>query len=425
MAEDLIESLSRIEELKVIARNSTLAMRGKDVRVVGEQLDVGSVVEGSVRRSGDQLRVTAQLIRVEDASHLWSAQFERRLDDVFSIQREIAKHVAEAVRTELGVRGTWSWLVDGRYTTSDVRAFELVTRATDLYLTGDEAATRQSIDLLRQALEIDPDYAHAHAMLGWAYVNLWFFGIGPVGENLAKAVASAERAVELDPKNGPARNLLARATMNQGDWDTAEARYRAALEDTPNVGPLHHGLAMLLVRTGRIDEALPHAQRAVALDPTYWAMHFVLGNVQLSARDFNAARESFERADEPGILFLAYSHQRIGDEERAAQALMGLSWLSGADAQAQSAFDEGGLEALYKVVLDEYVAQSGRACGQWPSIGLILMALANEPDRMFECLGEAIRRAAVELPIKVHPILDPYRDDPRFTAALLRMNLAD
>jgi TolB-like protein len=158
MAEELIESLSRIEALRVMARTSAFALRGQDIQTVGTTLKVGSVVEGSVRRSGDELRITAQLIRVADGSHLWSARYDKSLTDVFAIQSEIAREIAEAIRTELGVEDKWVQisLRGGRYTTRDVRAYELWRKGTESLSTMTEEALREGIEYSLQALAIDP-----------------------------------------------------------------------------------------------------------------------------------------------------------------------------------------------------------------------------------------------------------------------------
>ena len=168
MAEELIETLSRIEALRVPARTSAFAQKGKDIRTVGAELRVGSVVEGSVRRSDDQLRITAQLIRVSDGYHLWSARYDRKLSDVFAIQSEIARAIAEAIRGEFGIEYDTS--LPRSYEPSDVRAYELVKKGVDAeepFLT--EGGIRKGIGYFEQALAIDPGYANAHALLGWAY----------------------------------------------------------------------------------------------------------------------------------------------------------------------------------------------------------------------------------------------------------------
>ena len=159
IAEELIESLSRISELRIIARTSSRIAKasGADLSTIGEQLQVGAIVEGCVRRSGDQIGVTAQLIRVADASHFWSGRYDRTLDDVFAIQREIAGAVAEAIRAELGVAITHSSLARARYMPNDVRAWELLRRGTELSLTFHPKKMTQAGDLYAKAIAIDPN----------------------------------------------------------------------------------------------------------------------------------------------------------------------------------------------------------------------------------------------------------------------------
>ena len=221
MAEELTESLSRIRELRVIGRTSSEIAKasGADLASMGEKLNVGAIVEGSVRRSGDQIRVTAQFIRVADESHLWSGRYDRTLDDVFAIQREIAQDVAEAIRTELGVGETRSWLVAKRYAPRDVRAWELIKRAVD-QRTFTKEGFRRELELASAALEIDPSYAQAHAQRAWAYLFLLHFSFEPrVAETKAKARAAAERALELDPTNGAALHFLAISSEWEFDWE--------------------------------------------------------------------------------------------------------------------------------------------------------------------------------------------------------------
>jgi TolB-like protein len=160
MAEELIEMLSRTEAFQVVARTSTQVAKAKgaDIAAIGELLNVGSVVEGSVRSANDQLRVTVQLIRVADGYHLWSGRYDRKLDDVFAIQEEIGREVAEALRAELGVTDTHSWISRARYQPPDVRAYEMLRKGVELYSAfHDQESIRRAIDYFLEAIDIDPD----------------------------------------------------------------------------------------------------------------------------------------------------------------------------------------------------------------------------------------------------------------------------
>ena len=272
MAEELIEMLSRSEALQVVARTSAHVAKetGGDVPAIGALLNVGSVVEGSVRRSGEQLRVTVQLIRVADGYHLWSGRYDRRLDDVFAIQQEIGREVAEALRAEFGVEDSPSWLRNARYTTHDVRAYEFLKKGLDLLGPSsfeEEATIRQLIHNALEALEIDRNYAEAHAFLGWGYYWLWEFGFDRRDETREHAIAAAQRAVELEPTNGSATSLLVELSMGVGDWQSAKDRVESALVAAPGDGLLHVEYAMALTAIGSLEQAAAEAQRAARSRP--------------------------------------------------------------------------------------------------------------------------------------------------------------
>jgi TolB-like protein len=429
MAEELIDMLSRIEQLRVIARTSAFMHKGEDIATIGERLQVGSVVEGSVRRSRDQLRVTAQLIRVADRSHLWSRTYQRQLEDVFAIQRELAQAVAEAIRAEFGVSETVSWMIESRYSTDDVRAWELVKRGVDRWQTYTEEGFRDDIRLASQALEIEPEYAEAYAQQGWGNYALWYFGIDPRAEIRSRARAAAERALESDPTNASAHNLLGWLTTLEGDLAGAEARYRRAMRAAPSHGPLRDGYGMVLLAADRVDEAAPHIERAVSLDPELPPFRMSLGMLYIVRGDLNAAIREFERGL-PGWSYapvvLATAHHLNGDRDAATEVLIQAEAPSPATADGwRQALDEDGIAGVFQAVLDYRISRSGSACTADPDQAALLLAVIGGSDRMFDCLDQAIRVQRAPYIVKVWPAFDPYRSDPRFIALLRRMGLEE
>jgi TolB-like protein/tetratricopeptide (TPR) repeat protein len=429
-AEELIDALSRIEELRVIARTSAFAHRGQDIATIGERLQVGAVVEGSLRRSGNQLRITAQLIRVADSSHLWSGSYTRKLADVFAIQHEVAVEVAEAVRAELGVGKTASWLIRSRYSTPDVRAWELLRKGLDRGRTWTEEGLRDQIALSVRALEIDPGYADAHAQRAWGHLLLRTFGYDRGEENLSSARNAAERALELDPGNGRAHHLLAVISLGNFDWGEAETRYVRALEAAPGDGALTFGYGNLLVSTGRIEEAAPHLHRAVALDPELGPARFSLGNLYFVKGDYEAAIGELEQAralSYPGAnALLSYAYHLNGDDERAVEAVIQIVSSPEVGAAYRRAFDEAGYAGMVRASQNRISSRTGRPCTNYPFYASFRFAIIGEPDRMFECWEIAIRlKHEYAGGTREHPPFDRYRDDPRFTALLREMNLAD
>jgi TolB-like protein/Flp pilus assembly protein TadD len=426
MADDLIEMLSRVQALQVVARTSARAAKERrtDIRTVGELLNVGSVVEGSIRRSQDQLRVTAQLIRVADGYHLWSGRYERKPDDVFALQEEVAREIAEAIRLELGVQDTWSWLRRSRYSTRDVRAYELVKRAVDSEQTFTEDGFRAEIDLCLKALEIDPDYAQAHSQLAWGYAFLFMFNIVPREENKARAIAAARRALELEPTNGGAHNLLAHMSWDEGDRAGAEAQWVRALEATPGHGPLREGYAHLLLSAGRLEEARVQIQRAIDLDPLNGPSRMRLGDLHRLGGDLDAAIEQYELAAElgwpPAMFVLAHAYHMNGMDEAALVAFVRA--MPGAEAGLRRAFDQGRYDGMVQAALDRLVSLTGESC---PNFAARLLAILGDADRLFGCLDRWIEQHRPARFLKVDPVYASYRDDPRFTALLRRMGLEE
>jgi TolB-like protein/DNA-binding winged helix-turn-helix (wHTH) protein len=193
MSEELINRLSRIEDLRVVARTSAFAFKGKnvDIREIGEQLDVGAVVEGSVRKEGDELRITAQLVQVADGYHLWSETYDRQLDDVFAIQEEVSRAIAGALEARLDTTQA------SKPPTTDLRAYELYLMGRFFWNQRSEEGLHKAVQYFEEALELDPEYALAYSGLADSYVLLATYP-GHLAERLAKARHAAVRAVATD-----------------------------------------------------------------------------------------------------------------------------------------------------------------------------------------------------------------------------------
>ncbi len=429
MAEELIETLSRIEALRVLARTSAFAMKGKDLRAVGEELRVGSVVEGSVRRAGDQLRVTAQLIRVADGSHLWSARYDRKLSDVFAIQSEIARAIAEAIRGELGVEQEYAWYRS--HAPSDVRAYELVKEGFEARWSRGlptREGLRTAMEYYEQALAIDPDYADAHADLGNAYEELAYF-TGKESDR-AMARAQAERALALDPTNAGAYHLFAEIHRDRYEWDEARAAAERGVAHNPGHTALRHIASQLLSVQGRTSEALVEMRRVADLDPWFWVFRQNLGLLHILEGDYESAVEDLEQAWRLAPVravaeILAYAYHWCGRDEAALEALLRdlppelAEW----GAAVRRGFEEAGFEGSLRASVATRIASRGDACTSYGGNDATL-AYLGEADAMFACLERAVDRG-IPLPLKTFDVYDPYRSDPRFTELLRRMNLAE
>jgi TolB-like protein/class 3 adenylate cyclase len=432
MAEELIEMLSRIEQLQVIARTSTFAFKGKDtdIREIGRQLNVGSVVEGSVRRLGDQFRTTAQLIRVSDGFHLWSGSYDRGVEDLFAVQREVASEVAEALRAELEVPDPFSWIRESRYIPQDVRAYENMQRGVTVTQAYTEEGLREAIEFHLKALEIDPGYAQAYAQLGMAQWILWSSGYDRSDENLSQVQSSAQRALAIDPANGVALTLLVGLQLVEREWTEAERLLRKAIDLNPRHANVRVWYGSYLLLMGQVEAAAREYRIATRIDPLWAGSHFQLGIAELWGGNLDAAISSLRRALEInpnlsyGTVALAQAYHQKGLDAEALDAFC-LGVPTELEAVVRRRYEEEGWIGVQRVAAESMVAESGQACGRMASITAFLYADVGDVDRMYECLEESIEAKEGVWGLKANPVFAPYRSDLRFIALLRRMGLEE
>jgi len=270
MSEELLNLLARIPGLQVASRTSSFAYKGRnvDIREVGRELGVETVLEGSVRQAGDQVRITAQLIDASTGFHLWSETYERRLEDIFQVQDEIAAAIVDRLRIELAPEEQQLALRD-KAPTQNVQAYELYLQGRAVWTKRGEDNLRRAIDLYQRAVGLDPGFARAHAALASAYAVLpgYTKEEGDEAELAPRAEAAARQALSIDPKIGEAHAVLAQLNAERGDLLDAESGFFFAISLEPNEPTPHHWYSLLLMRVGRLDEALEQARRAYELDP--------------------------------------------------------------------------------------------------------------------------------------------------------------
>jgi TolB-like protein/Tfp pilus assembly protein PilF len=426
MAEELINTLSKIEGLRVVARTSAFAFKGKDVgvREIGDQLDVGAVVEGSVRKAGDRLRITAQLVTVEDGFHLWSETYDRKLGDVFAIQDEIGAAVARALEVRLGnapVQGA---------PTQDLQAYELYLTGRFFWNRWTEANLRKAIDYFEQALEVDPDYARAYAGLADAYILLGInFGLA---EGHAKAREAATRALELDDSIAEGHASLGYHRLVVGDWAGAEVELERALALNPGYSAAHHWYAGFLMATGQSDESLTEMHRALELDPVNYNIRSSAGGVYLVVGDYEPAIEHLRRALElspgaPGArVTLAYAYHLAGREAEAVETALDQEFPPQIEAELREAAQGSGLREVMRRLLKLEIARTGEPCTEGRVLGAAMLAFTGERERALDCLEQAAEQGLpINTYLKLHPAWDPLREEPRFTAILGKMGLEE
>ncbi len=267
IADELITALSRLRGMLVIARNSSFSYKGKptDVRKIGEELGVRHVLEGSVRKSGDQLRITAQLVNTDTREHVWAESYDRPAEDILAVQDEIVDKIVEALDVQL-VEG--QQVLAWRQSTTNPKAYDLFLRARELMLLFRREETYQSIELIEQALKLDPNFAMAYVWQGWNYDTLAWSGWGEsASKSWEQSIAYAERALAIDPGLDATHALLGAVYLNYGDHKAGIRELETATELNPNSAKNHALLALWLPNVGRSQEALDHIRKAWRLNP--------------------------------------------------------------------------------------------------------------------------------------------------------------
>ena len=414
ISEELLNLLAKIPELRVIARTSSFAYKGKDVKIpdIARELNVGHVLEGSVRKSGSQVRITAQLIRASDSSHTWSQTYDRTLNDIFAIQDEIAAIVVAQLKVTL--LGAAPKLQE-----TNPAAYALFLQARHLGYQGTPEAWEQSVALYQQALVIDPDYVAAWDGLAMIYTIQGGFGLPTFGEGYRLAREAANNALEIDPDDALAHSHLGKIAMVV-DYDfAASARHHErALALAPNNTDIIQDAATLIENLGRLDEAITLFEYQIARDPVNSRGHHYLGLAYLNAGRLEEAIASFSTALalSPGAIwtqFLIGEALLLKGEPEAALAamqqesgeayrLIGLSMAY--HALGQSAESDSALAEL----IEKYEQEAAN------NISYVL-AFRGEADRAFEWLEKAVQFKDTGLPyIGSNILFANIHSDPRW-----------
>ncbi len=432
ITDELITALQRVEGLRVASRRAVFSFKGSGASVeeIGEQLGVSSLLEGTIRRGGDRLRVTAQLVNVSDGLALWSQTFETEMRDVFTVQDSIASAIVGALRETFGVG---AGVVATTRGTDDLEAYDFYLRGRYFFARRGEEELRKAIDFFQQAIARDSGYAAAYTGLADGYGLLPLYSTTPSDSVLPAALQAADRAIALDSMLGAAYTSRASLLLASWRWDAAERDFLRAIELDPEYATTHQWYGELLSILGRLSEAVEELARATDLDPLSPVMaasyatvlgragraddarrqgsravelgpsvltHMLYGEVLLMAGDIAEAIEELEtsiRADGGELAaprgLLAYARAQRGDEAAARAGLVTLRERSTSPG---------------------YPAQIARAylgLGQLDSAMTWLERAFGVRDPFFHSEG------------LVSPIWDPVRPDPRFGALIDRLGL--
>ncbi len=433
IAEEIINTLTRIDDLHVVARTSSFAFKGRndEARVIGARLNVGSLLEGSVRRAGDHVRITAQLIDVAQGYHLWSETYDREMEDVFAIQDDVARAIVETLKAKLGSEAGTPIVKPG---TDDMEAYNLYLRGRYHWNRRTGSELERGIELFKQAISIDDRYALAWAGLADSYSILgWYRHLSSL-EAYTKTAAAASAAVVVDDSLAEPYTSLAYARFLYGwDWSGAEDGFRAAIERNPRYAVARHFYAEYLMAMSRMDEALDQMEQARELDPLSPTIGFGVGWAQYFMGNYDAAIEEYEKTleHEPGFVlapwFLGPALVQAGEYDRAIEVCE--SWIpkvrrkQGLRALLAYAHAVAGRrdEAL-GIVRELEGAVDGDSVAP-DHLALVYIGLGDD-DRAFDWLDEALNQRVWYLVyLNADPVFEPLRSDPRFDRLVAEVGL--
>ena len=373
LTEEMITELARLspERLGVIARTSAMQFKSttKSIGQIGGELGVSHVLEGSVRRAGERVRITAQLIRVSDETHLWAQSYERAPRDVLEVQAEVARAVAQEIQIKLTPHDQQRLHPEKRRSINP-QAYELYLRGRHFWYRRTEEGMRKSIECFEEALRYDPSFAAAYDGISDAHTMLACRGITPAVESFHKAKAAARQAVRIEPELGEGYASLAHVRLHDWDWVGLESEFRRSMELDPGYAIAHYWYAEYLMAMGRTAEALARVQHSWELDPLSSVINASVGMIHYLAHDYDGALMALRRGLEVDPTHYV-SHLRVGlvclQKNLASEAI---------DAMRQAVTHSGGsTEALAAL------AQAYAVAGDTPAMERIVKELGDSGHR--------------------------------------------
>lgn len=432
ITEELLNTLARVAGLKVAARTSSFSFKGRNVPVdeIGKRLGVAHVLEGSVQRDGDRLRITAQLVNAQTGYHVWSARYDREAGDIFALEDEISRAITQALEVQLaGLEPI-------------ARSAPSSIEVHDLYLLGlyqlnqrSEASLRKAVEHFEEATARDPRYARAYAGLAMAYHLLpWYSGSIAPKESASRAQTAAQKALTFDPDLAEAHAALGvLRAVYFWDWAGAEQEFKRAIVLNPNLATAHHWYAEHLARHHRFEEALRQNRRAMELDPLSLAVNQSEAFTLYQARRYDAAIARFRRTLELNPDFflphvhLGFIYALQGDPKRAVAesrlAVATAGEFGVAQAGLAYALARAGETVEARRILQrlERDAATGDGVVRLADIARVHVALGDF-DAAISRLQQSLQVQDWGLVfVRADPTFDPLRADPRFKAVLERM----
>ncbi len=433
LSEAIINTLTKIKDFKVVARTSAFSFKGKDVDVrdVGSKLNVKNVLEGSVQKAGNRLRISAQLINVSDGYHFWSERFDRDLDDVFSIQDEISLAVVDNLKLKL-LKGEKTRLVKRH--TNNPEAYSYYLKGRYFYNKRTEEDMKRSVEYFERALDIDPKFALPYAGLADAYMGFGFYHWMPFEKARSKGSEYALKGLEMDDSVGETHAAYANCIMwFEFRWAEAEKEYKKAIQLSPSDVEARHMYAHVMECSGRFDEAIAEMGKALELEPLQINLNNCMANILFFSGDYDGAIDLFQKTIEMDpdfplqYLWLGRTYLQTGELHKAIEVFekglkfpsvntnvlggLGLAYaLIGKEKEARKILDQ--LNKLSKEChIDTYF------------IAYIYMGLGDK-DNAFKYLEKCFEAGDMYLCyLPIDPIFKELHEDPKFKVLLKKMGI--
>jgi TolB-like protein/DNA-binding winged helix-turn-helix (wHTH) protein/Flp pilus assembly protein TadD len=442
LTEEMITRIGNLDpqHLGVIARTSVMHYKNSPEKLdqIGRELGVQYVLEGSIRRDSEKVRITAQLIEAKDQSRLWARQYDREVSHLLTLEAEIAREIADEIHTTLGNRkGTppsGQLALSAQTSPQTYEAYDLYLKGQYFFNKRSIEGFRRAVDYYEQAIAKDSSYARAYAGLADSYALIGGYSSAPQTEFMPKARAAALRSMELDPSLPEAHTALALVVQNYDwDWQTSENEFRRAIELNPNYATAHHWYAEHLTWLGRFDEALRESENARRLDPLSLIIATDQGATLYFSRQYDRAIAQFLAVREmdpdfPHSTMIVHAYEQkgmfaevLGEIEKNRRSTGDAPWLCSAEAYAYGRMGQAERARAALAKLEEWNRRQpvDAAAFVGPYIAL------GDKDRAFFWLEKAYAQHSNAMTwLKVGPMFDPLRSDPRFQDLLRRVGLA-
>lgn len=434
ITEEILNALARVEKLHVTSRTSSFAFKGKnvDIREIGKQLAVKNILEGSVRKVGNRVRVTAQLIETKGGYHKWSEMYERDIKDIFSVQDEIARTISKNLIENLTLSDQRKTLV--RTSTRNMEAYNLYLKSSHFWKKWTPLDIRKSLEYLEQAIQLDENFAKAYSSLSGCYVYLGAFGQMPSKIAYPKANEYAQKALQIDESLPESHLSIAMVNFFDWNWDTAYKSFIKTLELNPNSAEAHQYFAYYMLAIGNNKKAVMEAEKALEIDPLSIPINTSVAETYAHCGMFEQAKEQFLKTLELDHNFrsalngLGWTYYFLGEHDLAIERLKQSQDSSGDALKSNAAlgyiYAKLGMDSELEHCLEklEERTKKEKDISFLFDYAIINMGMKNY-DKAFEYLDLAYNEKIGGLIFIRGRYWKELQDDPRFKKLILRMNL--